>query len=118
MSLSDVLAAFDDAELHARVDVLDRLLADDFRSIGERGYVLDKAAWLARFEDFRYLSLEISDADVRFYGGTAIVRRVQHSEAVWQGQAMSLGTRVSQVWVDADDGWHLVAVQFSSLPDP
>jgi len=25
MSLSDVLAAFDDAELHARVDVLDRL---------------------------------------------------------------------------------------------
>ena len=34
--------AFDEAELSADVDALNALLADDFRSIGEQGYMLDK----------------------------------------------------------------------------
>jgi hypothetical protein len=35
--------AFEDAELRADTDTLQALLADDFRSIGDQGYVLDKA---------------------------------------------------------------------------
>lgn len=35
--------AFDEAELRADTDALRALLADDFRSIGDRGRMLDKA---------------------------------------------------------------------------
>jgi hypothetical protein len=50
--------AFDEAELRADTDTLNALLADDFRSIGEQGYLLDKAQWVGKFADFAYLSLE------------------------------------------------------------
>jgi hypothetical protein len=38
--------AFEEAELRADTGTLQALLADDFRSIGDQGYVLDKAQWI------------------------------------------------------------------------
>ncbi|MEV6635352.1 nuclear transport factor 2 family protein [Actinoplanes sp. NPDC051470] len=55
--------AFDEAELRADVDALNALLADDFRSIGEQGHVLDKARWVGKFAEFAYVSLESSDVE-------------------------------------------------------
>jgi hypothetical protein len=52
--------AFDDAELRADASRLASLLADDFLSIGEQGYQLDKRQWIGRHGDFRYLSIETS----------------------------------------------------------
>jgi hypothetical protein len=115
--LLHVQSQFDDAERHARTDVLDALLAEDFRSIGEQGYVLDKAQWIARHGEFRYVGLEVSDTELARYDGAAIVRRIQRSHAIWQGRPMSLRTRVSHVWVGRPGAWQLAAVQFSSLPD-
>ncbi|WP_341477541.1 hypothetical protein [Micromonospora globispora] len=37
---------------------MNTLLADDFVSIGERGFQLDKRQWIERHADFAYLSLE------------------------------------------------------------
>jgi hypothetical protein len=108
---------FDDAELHARKDVLDSLLADDFLSIGERGFVLDKQQWIGRLDDFRYLTLATSETNVRRYGQAAILRCAQRSTATWQGASMSLAVRLSQVWVWQSEGWRLAGIQFSSLPD-
>ena len=113
----DELRRFTEAELSADAEQLGELLADDFQSIGERGFLLDKTQWIARFADFRYDTIETSDVDVRSYGGAAIVRFAQHSSATWQGQALSLRTRVGQVWIRQDDRWQLAAIQFSSLPD-
>jgi hypothetical protein len=115
---TDVLALqrlFDEAELHADTTRLDTLLTDDFRSIGERGYVLDKAQWIARHGDFRYLSIETSDTDVSHYDRAAIVRCIQHSTATWLGEPMTLAVRLSAVWVEQPTGWHLAAIQFSPL---
>ena len=106
---------FDDAELHADAERLEALLTDDFQSIGERGFVLDKAQWIARHGDFRHVSLQTTDADVRRYPGTAIVRCVQRSDATWHGKPMTLNLRVGQVWVKLSGGWKLAAIQFSSL---
>jgi hypothetical protein len=110
--------AFVDAELHARVDRLASLLTEDFRSIGEQGFVLGKRQWIDRFGDFRYLSLEVTELDVRSYDRTAIITCVQHSRATWLGQEMSLSTRVGQVWVGQSAEWQLANIQFSSLPTP
>ena len=71
--------AFDEAELRADTAALDVLLTEDFRSIGEQGYVLDKAGWVGRFAEFSYTSLESSDVAVCCYPHAAIVRCVQRS---------------------------------------
>jgi hypothetical protein len=107
--------AFDDAELRGDASRLDALLADDFLSIGEQGYQLGKREWIDRHSDFRYLSIETSEVDVRNYDKTAIVRCAQRSRASWRGEEMSLAVRLSQVWVQQPGGWRLAAIQFSTL---
>ncbi|MGK5443507.1 DUF4440 domain-containing protein [Micromonospora sp. URMC 105] len=116
--LSDILrlqSAFDEAELRADTEALNALLADDFRSIGEQGYVLDKAQWVGKFAEFGYTSLESSEVEASFYGHAAIVRCVQRSRSAWRGQEMALTVRVSQTWVELPEGWRLAGIQFSSL---
>jgi hypothetical protein len=115
--IRELQQAFDDAELHADTDRLNSLLADDFVSIGERGFQLDKRQWIARHADFAYLSLETAELDVRCYDHAAIVRCVQHSQASWRGDAMTLTVRPSQVWIELPGGWRLAGIQFSPL-DP
>lgn len=107
--------AFDEAERGADTDALNALLADDFRSIGEQGYVLDKAQRVGKFAEFAYTSLESSDVEVCFYGHAAIVRCVQRSRCTWRGRDMALTVRVGQTWVELPEGWRLAGIQFSSL---
>lgn len=112
--------AFDDAELHGDAIRLEALLTDDFASIGEQGYQLDKRAWVDRYRDFRYLSIETTsiettEANVRRYDKTAVVHCVQRSRATWRGEPMTLAVRLSQVWIQQPEGWRLAAIQFSTL---
>jgi hypothetical protein len=107
--------AFDEAESRGDTDALNALLAHDFRSIGEQGYVLDKAQWLGKFAEFSYASLVSSDIEISVYGHAAIVRCVQRSHSTWRGQPMALTVRVSQTWVELAEGWQLAGIQFSSL---
>ncbi len=106
---------FDRAELTADRETLRELLADDFLSIGPRGFVLDKDQWIGRHGEFRYQSLETSEMDIRRYGDTAGVRDVQRNRATYGGQQVAVNTRVGQVWVRQGDRWGLVAIQFSPL---
>lgn len=107
--------AFDDAELRADADRLNALLADDFLSIGERGFQLGKRQWIERHHDFRYLDIETTEVDVRRYDKAAIVRCVQRSRATWRGEPVTLAVRLSQVWIEQPDGWRLAGIQFSTL---
>jgi hypothetical protein len=107
---------FDRAELRADADALRRLIADDFLSIGPRGFVLTKDEWIGRHVHFRYHELETSEHDVRTYGDTAIVRTVQRNKATYGDQHVELAVRVGQVWV-RQDGWRLAAIQFSPLAE-
>jgi ketosteroid isomerase-like protein len=111
----DLQRAFDEAELSADVARLEELLAEDFMSIGEQGFVLGKPEWIGRHGEFRYLSIDTSEAGVRRYGDTAVVRCVQRSRASWRGEPMALAVRLSQVWIRQPAGWRIVAIQFSTL---
>jgi hypothetical protein len=115
---NDILAlqrAFDEAELNADVARLGELLAEDFLSIGEQGFVLGKREWIGRHGEFRYMSIDTSEVDVRRYADTAVVRCVQRSRASWRGEPMALAVRLSQVWIRQPAGWRIVAIQFSTL---
>jgi hypothetical protein len=110
--------AFAAAERNADTAALEHLLADDFRSIGDQGYVLDKAQWIGKFAEFAYVSLDHRDVEVCRYDHAAIVRCVQHSRSTWRGEEMTSTVRVSQTWVDQRGTWRLAGVQFSPLAAP
>ena len=97
--LLELQRAFDDAELRGDAERLGGLLADDFLSIGEQGYQLGKQECVGRHGEFRHLSIETAEVDVRRYDKTAIVRCVQRSRATWRGEPMALTVRLSQVWI-------------------
>src|ERR1043165_7356598 len=90
---------FDQAELHADSNALQTLLAEDFRSIGPKGFVLDKAQWVGRHGQFKYLQLETTDTEIRLYPGAAIVTNIQHNKAIYNGNPIELSVRVAQVWI-------------------
>jgi hypothetical protein len=106
---------FDRAELTGDRETLRELIADDFLSIGPRGFVLDKQQWIDRHGEFSYQQLDTSEVDVRHHGDTAVVRNVQRNQATYRDQHVAVDTRVSQVWVRQDERWRLVAIQFSPL---
>jgi hypothetical protein len=108
---------FDRAELAADRETLRELIAEEFLSIGPRGFVLDKNQWIDRHDEFTYHRLETSEIDVRHYGDAAVVRDVQRNEATYGDQHVAIATRVSQVWIRQDGGWRLVAIQFSPLAE-
>ncbi len=108
---------FDTAELDDDRDALRRLIAEDFRSIGPRGFVLDKEQWTNRHDHFHYALLETSEHEVRLYDGAAIVRNVQRNTGVHDGQESKYVVRVGQVWVNQSGRWQLAGIQFSPLAE-
>ena len=71
----DLRQAFDEAELCGDADRLNELFADDFLSIGKQDYQLSKREWIDRHRDFRNLSVETTELDVRHYGTSALLRQ-------------------------------------------
>lgn len=116
--MDDVIAVqyrFDEAELNADRATLEELIADDFRSIGPKGFVMDKREWIDRHDLFRYLELQISELEVSRYGDAAIVRDVQTNHATYDDQEVRLSVRVSQTWVRNEGRWQLAGIQFSPM---
>lgn len=108
---------FDDAELRDDRAALDDLIDADFLSIGPKGFMLDKAQWIARHDHFRYHELDVDEMDVRLYPSAAIVRCVQRNHADSSGHDVRIATRVSQTWVQRDGAWRIAGIQFSPLAD-
>jgi|SRR5215208_6615355 len=108
---------FDKAELHADTATVQRLLADDFLSIGPRGFILDKKEWINRHVHFKYHKLETGDMDLRLYDKTANVRDMERNKASYKDEPVELAVRVSQVWVKQQEEWRLAAIQFSPLTE-
>jgi hypothetical protein len=114
-TVAEMQHRFDRAELVADRDTLEELIAEDFLSIGPRGFVLDKRQWIDRHDAFAYQALDTSELDVREYLGAAVVRTVQRNRATYADQHVQIATRVCQVWVDQESRWRLASIQFSPL---
>jgi hypothetical protein len=108
---------FDEAELEADAETLQRLLCEDFLSIGPRGFVLDKQEWIGRHVHFTYHALDVSDMDIRMYDDAAIVRTIQRNKASYKTENVHLAVRVTQVWVRQKDEWRMAGIHFSPLAE-
>ena len=121
---SEAVRAAESQRLRALVTAdyaaLDRLLADDLTYTHSTAKVDTKATYLEPLlaGRTRYQSLEPADVQVRIYGTTGVVTGVLRSVALVAGKESRTNLRFTNVWVERDSRWQMVAWQSTRLPDP
>jgi hypothetical protein len=109
-AISEIGAAWVDAELAADIDTLDPLVTDDFRLVGPFGFVLDKQQWLDR-----YRGLQHDDAGMARHQRPRVRRQRRHDRhavatSVLQGLAVERRlphhARVRTRWQQLEDRLH------------
>lgn len=116
--LDDVLTTWTTAEREGDAGTLDTLLADDFVGIGPVGFVLDKPAWVGRFQHgLRYDRLDLDELAVHRHGSTAIVVAHQHAVGDSGGTPVPSDTRVAFTIV-TDDDTRIAGMQYSFIGPP
>jgi hypothetical protein len=64
--------------------------------------------------EYQQVRLDVTESDVREYAGAGIRFDVVESECVYRGETIRGRFRVMQVWIDRQDRWQLVAMQYTS----
>ena len=116
----DLLDTWAGAERTGDASTLDDLLTDDFVGIGPVGFVLDKPAWLTRFDHgLQYEDLQLDEVSVRRHGDAALVFAHQHAVVSHAGNPTPPDTRVSFTMVpDEQDGLRIAGLQYSFIGPP
>ena len=121
-TIDDLLTAWAESEREADVHRLDTLLADDFIGIGPVGFVLDKQAWLRRFEmGLHYDRLDLDEVATHHHGDTAFVVAHQSAHGNAGPNPTPSDLRVSFTVVQgADAGRRIAGMQYSfiGMPEP
>ena len=121
---SEAVRAAESQRLRALVTAdyaaLDRLLADDLTYTHSTAKLDTKATYLEPLVSgrTRYQSLEPSDVQVRVYGTTGVVTGILRSVALVAGKESRTDMRFTNVWVQRDGRWQMVAWQSTRLPEP
>jgi hypothetical protein len=114
--IDTLLGTWQDAERNGDREQLDRILTDDFVGIGPVGFVLPKAAWLARLgPDLHYDRLDLDEVSTRSYGDATVVIARQHATGEARGNPVPPDTRVSFVVVDDDAAPRIAGIQYSFM---
>jgi ketosteroid isomerase-like protein len=116
MTVANLIERWAHAERTEDVAALEGLLADDFVGVGPLGFVLTREQWLNRFRGgLHIIGFEISDPQIRDYGGTAVVVAVQTQQATWQERDSSGRFRITLLAVHPADRWLIAGVHLSPI---
>jgi hypothetical protein len=115
--VTKVQRALDRALLLSDHEQLRRLLSDDCRILGPKGWALDREAWVKAYESNQDQQVRVDSDDevVQVFGDAAVVTAVKSTvcrfkEAVLEGQF-----RVTEAWVKDGANWKLAAMQYTTL---
>ncbi|GAA4779368.1 nuclear transport factor 2 family protein [Actinomycetospora chlora] len=90
------------------------LATDDVTLVGPVGFVLDRAAWLRRFDDgLSYDALAVEDVAVREHGDHAVAVATQTQSASYRGHTTAGRFRVTVVASRDGEGWRLLSAHLS-----
>jgi ketosteroid isomerase-like protein len=118
-TIDQLLTTWANAERAGDAHALGDLLTDDFVGIGPVGFVLDKPAWLTRFDQgLRYERLELEDVSIRRHGDALLVVAHQRAVGSHAGTPTPPDTRVSFTVVPDDGGLRVAGVQYSFIGQP
>ena len=103
--------SWNDAVYTGDVDVIEGLLADEFRGTYDDGSRGDKARELELVANFNQavISAVQDDFRVAIYGDTAVVWFTLHLVGLRQGQESELTLRYTDVWIRRDGRWQCVS---------
>lgn len=117
--INELLTTWAAAERAGDAPSLDDVLTDDFVGIGPVGFVLDKPAWLSRFDQgLQYEELELDDVSVRRHGDAALVVAHQRAIGSHAGNPTPPDTRVSFTVVTDHDRMRIAGAQYSFIGPP
>ena len=110
-TLIELERSWNDAVYSGDVDVIDRLLADEFLGTYDDGSRGDKAREMDLVANFNQavISAVQDDFRVAIYGDTAVVWFTLHLVGLRQGQEAELTLRYTDVWIRRDGRWQCVS---------
>jgi ketosteroid isomerase-like protein len=116
-AIDSFLAEWVAAEQNGDVGVLENLLTSDFTAVGPLGFILPKAAWLARHRqgDLSYESFELADVQARVIGEVAVITSRNNSRGSYQGHPLPEAVRATLVLVSDSGTWRLTAIHMSFI---
>jgi ketosteroid isomerase-like protein len=117
-SASKVLALeskWNDAYRQRDIAVLNALLADDFIITVEDGTTYSKSGYIARLGGTgEHVELsEMSNLKVRVHGNVAVVTGEYHEKGTSKGKPYEYRDRLTDVWVNSDGRWQVIASHYS-----
>jgi ketosteroid isomerase-like protein len=105
-----------------RVDIanMNTLLADDFIITVEDGSTFSKSGYIAHYGDST-VHVEISDMSdlkVRMHGKTAVVTGAYHEKGTSKGKPYEYRDRFTDVWMNMNGPWQVIASHYSIPASP
>jgi ketosteroid isomerase-like protein len=96
----------------------ERYLADTYVFTGPDGTVENKSQAIADLKsgDLKLQSASFDDAKVQVYGNTAVVTYSSNDKGTYKGKDISGKTRWTDVFVNHNGRWQLVATHGTMLP--
>jgi ketosteroid isomerase-like protein len=93
-------------------------LASTYVFTGPQGSVENKEQAIADLKsgDLKLKSASLDSAKVQLYGGTAVVTYSSHDKGTYKGKDISGTTRWTDVFVNQNGSWQLVASHGTMLP--
>jgi len=113
--------AWRNAVLKSDTAAMEALLADDFMGISPSGTLQNKEQLLANMKSGRYhfVSLDLSDRKVRFYGATALVTSLATVSGTNSEGEVTGSFRYIRVYVRNERGqWKVVSFEASRIRPP
>jgi hypothetical protein len=111
------------AEVEKDLPTLEAMAHPDLRLVGPLGFILDRQAWLERYQPGRLDTTELvwDQVEVRLFGDTAVMVGRQSQRVTFQGRPNDGDFRITHVLVrdpSASFGWLIAHVQLSQLVTP
>ena len=118
----DEIRKLEDRRYRAMCDAdakaLDELLADSLVYTHSYGGADSKASYLdgIRSKKWLYRKIERPKEDIQLHGDCAVVTGQVRIELMADGQAKTLNSAYTNVWIKGAKGWQMVAWQSTPLP--
>ena len=108
---------WNEAQVHRDAAALDELVSSRFVNTEYDGEVTDKQRFLADIRDprFKPTLANIQDLKMNFFGDTAVVTGVYHTQGTYQGKPYDHVGRFTDTWVLEYGKWQCVASHTSLL---
>ena len=104
-------------EVYKRGDIasMNSLLSDDFIITVEDGSTFSKTGFIAHNGNSTvHVEIsEMSDLQVRMHGNTAVVTGAYHEKGTDKGKAYEYRDRLTDIWMNYNGNWRLVAWHYS-----